>query len=186
MRISDLHVQMHVKHPQHGAGVVKAINEQTVQVLFEQGLKQLEPSTLELDQVNSMVQTGDGALPLAAFVESVVIKAAEMLERLESERKDVIDQLGLRWREGVVIMKPADASLQAKELPLEKFFHKIVMMRDNLRVLEQKLNSHKGLADADKVELQQYITRCYGSMTSFNIFFKDKGGQFSGQDASTT
>ncbi|HSI06200.1 MAG TPA: hypothetical protein VLC93_17065, partial [Myxococcota bacterium] len=88
--------------------------------------------------------------------------------------------LGKKWEGGTVLMKPADASLQAKEIPVETFFHKIVMVRDRLRVLEQKINGHSGLSDTDKVELQQYVTRCYGSLTTFNVLFRDKNDQFEG------
>ena len=88
--------------------------------------------------------------------------------------------IGRRWSAGTMILKPGDASLKAREIPLEAFFHKIVMVRDRMRVMEQKINAHKGLSDADKVELQQYITRVYGSLTTFNFLFRDDKDWFVG------
>jgi len=102
------------------------------------------------------------------------------VEALGLEKDDTIVQgIANRWQRGTLVLRPADASVQAKEVPLETFFHKIVMMRNNLRVLEQKVNASDKLTDADKVDLQQYITRCYGSLTTFNILFKNKEDQFS-------
>jgi hypothetical protein len=89
-------------------------------------------------------------------------------------------ELGNRWTGGKLEIWPRDPSLGAKEIPVDVFFHKIVMVRDRLRVLEQQINVHATLSDEEKVHLQQYITRCYGSLTSFNVLFRNKADHFAG------
>ena len=90
-------------------------------------------------------------------------------------------KIGSRWIGGEMILQPADMAQQAKVIPVEAFFHKIVMVRDRLRVLEQHINSSKKLDDADKVDLQQYITRIYGSLTTFNVLFAEPDDCFRGE-----
>jgi hypothetical protein len=90
-------------------------------------------------------------------------------------------ELGDRWNNGELVLVPGKEGTQEKRIPLDVFFKKIVMVRDKLRVLEQKVNGNKNLSDEDKVQLQQYITGCYGSLTSFNVLFKHKEDQFAGQ-----
>ncbi len=100
----------------------------------------------------------------------------------EALREDATDvRLAPRWENGSVLLKPGDASTQPKEIPLDSLFHKIVMIRDRLRVLEQRINANEKLSDAEKVELQQYVTRCYGSLTTFNVLFRDERDRFVGE-----
>jgi len=87
-------------------------------------------------------------------------------------------QMGRRWEGGELVMKPGADETQEKRVPIETFFHKIVMVRDKLRVLESKINGNKSLTDEEKVQLQAYITGCYGSLTTFNVLFSEKGDQF--------
>ena len=91
-------------------------------------------------------------------------------------------EMGGRWIGGKIEIWPRDVSLGAKELPIDAFFPQIVMLRDRLRVLEQQINGHAKLDDEDKLHLQQYITRCYGSLTTFNALFKSKDDHFVGTE----
>jgi DUF438 domain-containing protein len=93
--------------------------------------------------------------------------------------------LGDRWLGGMMLLQPADKSQKPKEIPVDVFFHKIVMLRDRLRVLEQQVNAHKSLTDEDKVNMQQYITRIYGTLTTFNVLFKNKEQWFVGEKGSS-
>ncbi len=118
--------------------------------------------------------------PLSATEAAAYDLAKLALHDLQTE--DVPQtELADRWQGGEMLLKPASAERETKTIPLDMFFHKIVMLRDRLRVLEQHINAHKGLSDADKVQVQQYITRIYGTLTTFNILFKNREDQFVGQ-----
>jgi len=84
-----------------------------------------------------------------------------------------------KWRGGTLVLKPGVAGLQEKSWPIETFFHKVVMLRNRLRTLEQQVNASE-LPDEAKLKLQSYITGCYGSLTSFNVLFADETDQFKG------
>ena len=88
--------------------------------------------------------------------------------------------LANKWEGGSIKLVPGKSDVQGKDLPIDALFHKVVMVRDRLRVMEQKLNAHPKLSDAEKVEMQSYITRIYGSLTSFNLLFREKDDQFVG------
>jgi hypothetical protein len=180
MKIQELHVGMKVKHPQHGMGIVKSIGENTADIRFNDALHTIAPESSDLSPVEARASVSGLDMPLAQFIEKI---AQSVLDELGVEKPgEVVEQLGSRWQGGRLLIHPADASLQAKEVPLDVFFHKVVMLRNNLRVLEQKINGHEKLSDAEKVEFQQYVTRSYGSLTTFNVFFKNKQDQFKGSE----
>jgi hypothetical protein len=175
MKLQALHIGMSVRHPQYGLGTVKTISETTADILFTEGKRTVAPDAAGLEPAEAQVAVSGLDVPLKLFVEQTLEAA---VQKLGLEKPDsVIEKLGLRWHKGKAVMHPADPTLQTKEVPLETFFHKVVMVRNNLRV-EQKINACEKLTDGEKVEMQQYITRCYGSMTTFNILFKEKEDQF--------
>lgn len=94
-------------------------------------------------------------------------------------------RLATRFEGGSLVLKPGRSDAQEKAIPIEVFFHKITMARDRLRVLEQKINAHPKLAEEEKIEMQQYVTRVYGTLTSFNVLFKDKDDWFIGARGSS-
>ncbi len=176
MRIEALHIGMKVRHPQYGVGVVKALAETTAELQFEGGRRTVAPEPSGLEPAEAQVSLAGLEMPLAQVIEQTVAAA---VQKLGLEKPDaVVAQLGARWHRGKAVLHPADPSLQPKEVPLETFFHKVVMIRNHLRVLEQKINAHPQLSDGEKVEMQQYITRAYGSLTTFNLLFKDKEDWF--------
>jgi hypothetical protein len=130
------------------------------------------------------VRPAGTAPPLATLSEELLAMTREEFSQAirDALREDLTPiPLAPKWEGGTVLLKPRDTQLQAKEIPLEHFFHKIVMVRDRLRVLEQKINAHDKLTDAEKVEMQQYVTRCYGTLTTFNILFREERDKFVGE-----
>src|SRR5262245_7293976 len=167
---------MKITHPHHGEGIVEKVSGGSAEIRFGNILRTIDPRLADISVPEPTVKVGEAELPLKQFVQNIV---ETTVDRLGVEKPGAhISELGARWHNGKVVMHPADSSLQPKEVPLETFFHKIVMMRNNLRVLEQKINGNEKLSDGEKVEMQQYITKCYGSMTTFNVLFRNKEDQF--------
>ncbi len=166
-----------VKHPAYGDGVLIGIDVAAYKVCFIQyGIKHVGKTYDAWEIVEAI-----------APEESVSFNEAEKsLIRILKTWSDISEvvEMGDKWKKGKMVLQPEDDSYQAKEIPIEGFFHKIVMVRDRLRVMEQRINSSKNLSDEEKVNLQQYITRIYGSLTTFNVLFKFKENHFVGEKSS--
>lgn len=171
----SLGIGSRVRHPQWGDGVVVQIKPEEYIITFMQhGMRDVERTFDGLEVIDA--NDADNDLVSLADIEVLLVnvlrKYSDIQERVE---------IGQRWTGGTMILKPADPTLKSKEVPIDVFFNKIVMLRDRLRVLEQRVNSNEKLTEEDKVNMQQYITRCYGSLTTFNVLFKYTTDQFVGE-----
>lgn len=176
----DIGLGARVKHPTMGVGVVYDLDPRTVHVFFREHGEQ--PISRSFEGLVTIAPGPEMATPEARIDMPAIEQALkEVLEDVMGPQRPIA--IGRKWMGGTLIMKPKDPTLQSKEVPVDTFFHKITMVRDRLRVMEQKINAHAGLNDMDKAELQQYITRCYGSFTTFNVLFDDKEDQFAGERA---
>jgi hypothetical protein len=175
MEQTTLGIGTRLQHTQYGPGVIVGVKYATYLISFlNSGVKEVDKTDPHLDEIIPENVTVE--LETTSELEKSLLK----ILRLWNGVSEVVP-LGDRWQGGTMLLQPADAALKPKEIPIEDFFHKIVMLRDRLRVLEQNINSSKSLSDEEKVNIQQYITRCYGSLTTFNVLFKNKEQWFVGE-----
>ena len=161
-----------IKHAEHGLGVVTNVTSKHYWVTFiDSGLE-----TIDLDETIEVIEAIDGEVDTVSFYE-----VEKVMKNLLQRWSDLTPAVAIadKWKGGKLVMEPGTPT-QSKEVPIDTFFHKIVMVRDRLRVMEQKINA-SNLEDAEKVELQQYITRIYGSLTTFNVLFKSQSDYFVGE-----
>ena len=174
----NLGIGTRLQHTQHGPGVIVGVRYATYIISFiNTGIKEIEKTDIGLDEIIPESVTVE--LETVSDVEKSLLK----ILRMWSDVNEIVP-LGDRWKGGTMLLQPADKTQKAKEVPIDIFFHKIVMLRDRIRVMEQQINAHKLLSDEDKVNLQQYITRIYGSLTTFNVLFKNKENWFVGEKGS--
>lgn len=163
-----------INHSEFGKGVVTNVTSKHYWVTFiDKGLE-----TIDIDSDFEVIEACEDEVDTVSFSE-VESSLVQILKRW-SDITEVV-HIADKWKGGKLIMEPGDTDLQGKELTIDSFFHKITMVRDRLRVMEQKINSSKNLDEQEKIDLQQYITRSYGSLTTFNVLFKLKSQQFIGQ-----
>ena len=163
-----------LQHTQYGPGVIVGVRYATYLISFiHHGIKEIDKIDSNLDEIIPENVTAE--IETVSEVERSLLKILRQWSDVTE-----ITPIGDKWHGGTMSLQAADKTLKPKEIPIDDFFHKIVMLRDRLRVLEQNINSHKKLTDEEKVNIQQYITRCYGSLTTFNVLFKNKEHWFVG------
>lgn len=164
-----------LQHTQYGPGVIVGIKYAVYVISFiNHGIKEIDKTDQQLDEIIPENVTAE--IETSAEIEKSLLK----ILRLWGNVSEVVP-LGDRWIGGTMLLQPKDKIQKPKEIPIDVFFHKIVMLRDRVRVLEQQINAHKILTDEDKVNLQQYITRVYGTLTTFNVLFRNKEHWFTGE-----
>jgi hypothetical protein len=174
--MEELTVGTRVDHPRYGQGIISKVNLAAYEIFFEKGGKvEITKRNTDLSVVELKEEIRPRNMLTLKEVEEVLVGVLDRFNGLSG-----VVPLGDKWKGGTMILKPGNPALQSKEIPIEVFFHKIVMLRDRLRVLEQNINANSGLSDEEKVNMQQYITRIYGSLTTFNILFADKEAYFTG------
>ncbi|RMA57709.1 hypothetical protein [Ulvibacter antarcticus] len=165
-----------INHSEYGKGVVTNVTSTLYWVTFiENGLE-----TISIDAEFEVIEATDDDVDTISFYE--VEKSLKDILKKWSDVSEIVP-LADKWKGGKIILQPKDTSLSDKEIPIDTFFHKIVMLRDRLRVMEQKINANKKMDEQDKIDLQQYITRCYGSLTTFNVLFKSQSQHFKGDSS---
>jgi hypothetical protein len=170
----NLGIGTRLQHTQNGPGVIVGVRYATYLISFiYHGIKEIDKGDTALEEIIPENVTDE--IATSSELEKSLLK----ILRLWSGVTEIVP-LGERWQKGIMILQPADKSLKPKEIPIEDLFHKIVMLRDRVRVMEQQINAHKILSDEDKVNLQQYITRIYGTLTTFNVLFRNKDQHFVG------
>ena len=167
-----------LQHTQHGPGVIVGVRYATYLISFiNVGVKEIDKTDTHLDEI--IPENVSAEIETSSDIEKSLLK----ILRQWADVSEIVP-IGDKWIGGTMLLQTADKSLKPKEVPIDVFFHKIVMLRDRLRVMEQHINSHKKLTDEDKVSLQQYITRIYGTFTTFNVLFKNKEHWFVGEKGS--
>ena len=178
--MEELGIGSRVNHPSLGEGVICGKTQTHYSISFPaKGVASIVKNFAGMTVIEAVEPEIEEAVSTNGITLEEVEDALQRILLKWSDATQVV-KLADKWQAGTLIMKPAGSTLQPKEIPIDQFFHKIVMVRDRLRVLEQKINLHEKLSDTDKVEMQQYITRIYGSLTTFNVLFKLKDDQFVG------
>ena len=171
----NLGIGSRVRHPEHGDGVIIQVKTENYLITF------ITAGTREIIRTFENLEVIDAYEPDSDLVSLADIE--QMFTKLLQKFSDIQEkvELGPKWKGGMLVMKPGNASLKPKEIPMDAFSGKIIMLRDRLRVLEQHINANKKLSEEEKIDLQQYITRCYGSLTTFNVLFKYTTDYFVGE-----
>ena len=168
-----LGISSRINHPEFGKGVVTNVTSKHYWVTFiDSGLE-----TIDIDSTFEVIEAAEDDVDTISFYE--VERTLKSILKKWSDVSEVVN-IADKWKGGKLILQPGDDNLKSSEIPIDTFFHKITMVRDRLRVMEQKINS-SNLSEQEKIDLQQYITRTYGSLTSFNVLFKIKEHHFVGQ-----
>ena len=171
----ELGIGSRVRHPEFGPGVVINVKAKTYTIVFtEKGRLEVSRNFNALEVVEAAEHDSD----LVSFAE-VERSLTNIIKRYSDIQETV--PMAQKWTGGKMVLVPGNPGLQGKEVPIDVFFNKVIMVRDRLRVMEQRINASDKLTEEDKINLQQYLTRIYGSLTTFNVLFKDTGDYFTGE-----